>query len=910
MDGIRSSGSDVEVNNQSVDVDRRTYLMDLIKEAQERSAVEPLIVVDDNTLVDGLQLRRASHDLHDAPKAHSNINPNELFLEYFCSCQKWVKTVLDSVAEKKGTDNFEYSEGATDRIPSHVNAGSRQNIDSDLPEHTMKLSLCVEGLSDVSFLGSYNNLRVLELNVNRLKHLDALATLQYLEDLSVKDNALSSIEALSSLRRLRTLRLDSNQLTDISALANLPSLDHLAVNTNRLTSFPVFARNNRIQRLELYHNNISILPKSALPTLSLLTHLDLGRNKLSSIDGAALSSCLLLSNLVLSQNRLEQVPHPLCLPFLRTLWLSGNKIAGLGEWSRRRDVSDLSCSSAGFSGPSCPLFVPMLEKLYLQDNCLLSIPSITFVGAPVLSEIDLSFNRLSSACDLTGLLACLKLRKVHLQDNPVHSDPNLNRWLLRHCVSLQEISGKAVRTGNDPPLQSIHDYNTAMSSLRSFRRSGSWKQRSQRFINMSRNQIDEGGTSMSLDEASYPSVVQPTKSTQSFEILHLLSAMATEQNLFKQRKREEAKLMDENKINHSNRLQSSVTMTDLMNAQYQILLSWDLQDTSTCPLVMHIVSPSTCNVRSSGTIEKHELSIGISATEDISYEGGEIVHTAATKVQSCFRGLRARKKLRQALESARYVDDELDAILGGGEDDIFSGFGLDGMTDVGTLPELSTDWLAVRTGGASMVYGDHRRRKLAQSHAYDSSENIAPSTNSRPTAESKMTFSTNANLHGAQNNSRNPSGNWTKEALKPQPALLLQPPIDRMPPSNINGSGAFPHQQRIMRSSDASSDLKLPFHLHLHTPDSEAAPEYAHVTGSGRSITEDSYEASSRSAQAKDEGRNPTPRSTSSRANSDPGTLRSTRPSQAVQEAQLAEEWGIGDPTVIAAMMKRNKRMK
>lgn len=241
-----------------------------------------------------------------------------------------------------------------------------------------------------------------------------------------------------------------------------------------------------LQRLELYHNRISAVHLRSLEGLSSLTHLDLGRNQLETLDGRSLESCPALSTLVLSQNQMRAPPAPLRLPLLEELWLSGNRLGSMGEWSIAPHLPSLnpcrvhqlhldagaSPAGEGFPGAkkysisaappyredrqgtngtarsslkrdaddcqraieqdyqgreNLVVWLPSLQVLHLEDNMLESLGSIwSLAGVPILKYLDLSFNRFSAP---NGFVPCIRacctwLQEVRLHDNPVATQPS------------------------------------------------------------------------------------------------------------------------------------------------------------------------------------------------------------------------------------------------------------------------------------------------------------------------------------------------------------------------------------------------------------------------------------------------------------------------------------------------------
>ena len=228
------------------------------------------------------------------------------------------------------------------------------------------LSLNVEQIEDASNLAKMGvtSLTSLSLNVNRLTSLTSLGKLKKLERLSLKDNKIKSMKGMKGLQSLVELLLDVNCLTNLDQVRGSCwfNLATLSVNTNKIKCLPsnLSASLPSLCMLNLYQNSIERVEVDTFRHLPSLTALDLGRNRLS--DSASLGECLnaapTLRRLVLSQNKMVEPPS-LNLPLLQQLWLSGNKISGMGCWRR-----DESC------------FMPCLVELYLQENAIVAIGGV------------------------------------------------------------------------------------------------------------------------------------------------------------------------------------------------------------------------------------------------------------------------------------------------------------------------------------------------------------------------------------------------------------------------------------------------------------------------------------------------------------------------------------------------------
>jgi hypothetical protein len=98
-----------------------------------------------------------------------------------------------------------------------------------------------------------------------------------------------------------------------------------------------------------------------------------------------------------------------------------------------------------------PLFLPLLEKLYLSDNSLTDMNSAIMCNVPLLTDLDISFNNLKNIENIYGLRYLNKLENLLIHDNPIYNQNeneievnNLKSWLIKECFSLKIISGNVI----------------------------------------------------------------------------------------------------------------------------------------------------------------------------------------------------------------------------------------------------------------------------------------------------------------------------------------------------------------------------------------------------------------------------------------------------------------------------------
>jgi Leucine-rich repeat (LRR) protein len=311
-----------------------------------------------------------------------------------CLFSKLWKSLKVAIDFNRASDVYRY-------LPNH----KEQDIKS--------LDLSVENLKDIAFISEYRDINHLTLNVNKVTSLATLASNPSIEFLSVADNAVENCKGLESLPNLRYLNLDSNRLVEMQYMDS-HKLMILSVTCNQLKAMPSFRASNLL-KLDLFANQIESIESIHLKRFPNLVHLNLGKNKIQSIAVNAFAENKTLQTLILSHNKLSRLPR-LSLPNLISLWCNGNQLESLDSW-----VSHSATSSSAIPAPpvSSFLFLPLLQKLYLQDNQISTIHPTSLSGLPLLKELDLSFNRLETVSSLDGLWVARNLACLKLNDNPI-----------------------------------------------------------------------------------------------------------------------------------------------------------------------------------------------------------------------------------------------------------------------------------------------------------------------------------------------------------------------------------------------------------------------------------------------------------------------------------------------------------
>ncbi|BBN04892.1 hypothetical protein MPTK1_3g08590 [Marchantia polymorpha subsp. ruderalis] len=336
----------------------------------------------------------------------------------------------------------------------------------------MRLDLINEGLTSLGKNSIFRwcpRLRCLSVDTNRLTTFQEVfeGGEGYLEQLSARDNLLEDLTGLEGLQKLTVLHLDGNFLTQLTANKKRTGKENSAVNTcatsndccgvvpgqlpevcwsrlqvltlacNRLTNVSQLGSLcPNLEVLDLGSNQLVTFGKREKNALTCLQHLrvlDVGQNKLKSRSlWEGLKHCPELVSLVASRNHLTELPNHFGSVLLREIWLNGNAIKQLG----------------------CKVWLPSLQRLYLQDNLITSLEPLW--GCPALEVLDLSFNCISEHSQLQHLSGFPNLRSLQLNDNPISEQEDHADYVLQAVPWLAELDNEAVsKTSRDKAISTI-----------------------------------------------------------------------------------------------------------------------------------------------------------------------------------------------------------------------------------------------------------------------------------------------------------------------------------------------------------------------------------------------------------------------------------------------------------------------
>eukprot|EP01039_Chlorochromonas_danica_P004474 gene4474-4901_t len=740
-----------------------------------------------------------------------------------------------------------------------------------------ELEFSVEELKELSELSNrfgaaaLQEVERLTLNVNKLSHLSGLTPEAYpnLRFLSLCDNQLSSLQEVGKLPDLEEVRVDANRLVDLLPFHKHPQLEILAANCNLLSSFPMI-HCSKLLRLDLYKNQIDDLGPSYPPinnaaicgsvgaTLSTintikseqnvglstrrwsetaswhlprLLYLNLGRNALRHLSGNAISSCVHLQTLIVSQNHLQEVPSPLRLPCLTALWLNGNTLRNLKAWRHSVPGGVVDCGHY-------PIFLPQLQKLYLQDNQIDQICKEDLLMLPMLSELDLSFNQISSMDGLKALAALpmanrYALKQLKVNDNPLTATVQriipVQRPSLYAPAFFTARSEAHVFQGRLDEVIENRDWKVFLTLAFPGLKWLCGEEVSRSVSHLISKDICGSSDTEDNDDDDHNNRRDEINGAIKHRIdalRHCLQALKVESDL----------------LQHKGKKRSAGTA--LSRWQSQLAIShckrlsalWDepldgLDCVSTVANFMEASDILPCQPLPSASTISEGLDLGSAD----SAQQQENERQSIIRIQSFFRGYFVRKRLHLLLQGVRYEDDEVEAILQG-SDELLS------------LADLGDD-------DDQQVRGVHHH--LRSELLGDDFEPILPPTKS-------LAYGDHIRMRRSREGMDGEKGQ--KDGRGEGQTLAWSVPIESL---SEKREAAKDEYEELQPLTSARS--------HASRPASSASSMSA--------VTEQSGFSFNRESGAGDGG-------------------------HSIRKTQLQEEWGISDPKVINALMKRKKRMQ
>ncbi len=290
---------------------------------------------------------------------------------------------------------------------------------SSFPLDSEELLLSGRGITDISSLGEFAELKVLDVSNNQITDISPLMKLSGLERLNISGNEIADLRPLIGLPLLWNLDAAGNQITETTSVGSLQYLQELNLSGNSIKDFSGLGRLEKLFTMDLSNTGITDMSLSFLYPLRSLNYLNLQNNAglsnravgtlQSMLTGCSIatsdlvyevefsgrtmrsdeSKLLMPSSAVLDLNGLERLPQ------LNTIDLSGNMIESLYQF-------EITPSRT------------VLLSLNLADNRITDISSLS--GLTVIEDLDLSGNRIENIASLQKLTT---LKRLNLSGNPV-----------------------------------------------------------------------------------------------------------------------------------------------------------------------------------------------------------------------------------------------------------------------------------------------------------------------------------------------------------------------------------------------------------------------------------------------------------------------------------------------------------
>lgn len=197
-------------------------------------------------------------------------------------------------------------------------------------------------------------------------------------------------------------RLDVSRCRlDRPGLHGFPSLTYARLSHNAINMLPgrIFAKNKQLAQLYMDVNHLQNVNASSFEGLIKLQILDLSMNKISYVHELALRDNTNLKVLNLSYNELPTLPR--LTTNVVSFDASFNRISRLKPDCLRNmsSIKDLVLKNNELQVLPRHLEAKTLKRLNLQRNRLVALHNKSFVGLPLLEEIDLSGIETSSIRD-------------------------------------------------------------------------------------------------------------------------------------------------------------------------------------------------------------------------------------------------------------------------------------------------------------------------------------------------------------------------------------------------------------------------------------------------------------------------------------------------------------------------------
>lgn len=327
-------------------------------------------------------------------------------------------------------------------VRSELKIGPQTLITCEMAGSLKSLDARNKGISNLSGLESFSNLRKLMLEDNAIRDIRPLSALTCLTYLSLgsypnskASNFISDVSPLAGLTTLTLLKVSSNSVSDVRPLSRLTNLVYLGLSGNSISDISPLSKLTKLLHLHLSQNRITDV--TPLAGLTGLTTLWLDFNSISNI--GPLSRLADLTELVLIANLVSDIRPLSGLVRLSTLNLSKNQVSDLTPLSRLTGLAELYLLNNSITDIRSLSTLTRLSTLILQNNLISDITPLA--GLTILATLDLSSNLVT---DIRPLVANSGFRTGD------SIDLRFNNLTLVNCSDLKTLVARGVAVAFSP----------------------------------------------------------------------------------------------------------------------------------------------------------------------------------------------------------------------------------------------------------------------------------------------------------------------------------------------------------------------------------------------------------------------------------------------------------------------------
>ncbi|VDN96605.1 unnamed protein product [Rodentolepis nana] len=250
------------------------------------------------------------------------------------------------------------------------------SLNIETPEELSHFNYVNKNIRSVELIPAevFSNLRIVNLENNKLTSIEGLTELRNLEILWLSGNRISSFHPpdpkATYLPKLSVLSLERNELKSLNGLhlKRMPSIETLFLQDNALTTISGLTGMVNLQYLVLDRNRIHKIHPKEISGLTSLIEIHLDNNRL--LDIPPMENLEQLKHIYLSANRLERLEHVLnnmkSLSKLSHLSLHENPLSKVPHYRLivLKYLQNLQC----LDGIHCDLEEIRLAKVLFEEN--------------------------------------------------------------------------------------------------------------------------------------------------------------------------------------------------------------------------------------------------------------------------------------------------------------------------------------------------------------------------------------------------------------------------------------------------------------------------------------------------------------------------------------------------------------